>query len=105
MDVLIGNPDIGLQPVYNLGIRCPNGSEGNCLYRSRFESGYVPLGSFGKENIMINSVKHVLLNKMFPPSQGLFFKGESLGVPLVKQFIHCNSGWWSEESAAVKQPY
>ena len=59
LDVLVGNPYLGLQRVCNLGFGYPDCSKGRCLYRSRFRSGYVPLGSFGKDNAMINTVKHI----------------------------------------------
>ena len=64
-------------------------SKGRCLNRLRFGSGYVPLGSFGKDNAMINSVKHITLNKVSPPIQGLFFQGEALGVSPVERCTHC----------------
>ena len=61
----------------------------SCLYRSKFGSGYIPLGSFGKDKSLVNSVKHVALNKISPPIQGLFFQGEALGVSPVARCTHC----------------
>merc|ERR1712030_7211 len=48
LDILIGNPDLALQPVCQSGFGCQDCAKGRCLYRSRFGSGYVPLGSFEK---------------------------------------------------------
>ena len=80
VDVLVGNPDLAVEPVCETGFGYGDCRKGHCLYRSRFESGYVPLGSFGKDNSLVNSVKHIALNKIFPPHQGLFLQGEILGV-------------------------
>ena len=36
LDVLIGNPNLGLQPVCETGFGCQDCARGHCLYRSRF---------------------------------------------------------------------
>ena len=46
LDILIGNPNLTLQPVCQSGFGCQDCAKGHCLYRSRFGTGYVPLGSF-----------------------------------------------------------
>ena len=46
LDLLVGNPDLGIQPVCNLGFGCPDCSKGRCLYQSMFRSEYIPLGYF-----------------------------------------------------------
>merc|ERR1712030_315117 len=89
LDMLIGNLDLALQPVYQSGFGCQDCAKGRCLYRSRFGSGYVPLGSFGKDNSIVSAIKHVALSKVSPPLQGLFFQGESLGVSPVERCTHC----------------
>ena len=68
VDMLIGNTHLVLQPV------CQDCANGQCLYRSRFGSGYFPLGSFGKDHYLITVIKHVSLSKVLPPLQGLFFQ-------------------------------
>ena len=64
-------------------------AKGQCLYKSKFGSGYVPLGSFGKDQSLVSAIKHVTLNKVSPPLQGLFFQGEALGVSPVERCTHC----------------
>ena len=88
LDLQIGNPDLALQPVCQTGLGCEDCWKGHCLYRSRFGSGLVPLGSFGKNQNLANSVKHVTLNKISLPLQGLFFQRESLGVSLLERCTH-----------------
>ena len=44
LDILIGNPDLGLQPVCRVGFGCSDCRKGRCLYKSRFSEGVVPLG-------------------------------------------------------------
>ena len=46
LDVLIGNPNLELQPVCEIGFGCQDCAQGYFLYRSKFGSGYVPHGSF-----------------------------------------------------------
>ena len=89
LDILIGNPDLGLQPSCRVGYGCPDCRKGRCLYKSRFSEGVVPLGSFSKNAATISSIKHVALTKVFPPLQGLFFQGESLGVSPVERCTDC----------------
>ena len=43
LDILIGNPNLALQPVCESGFSCQDCAKGRCLYRSKFGSGYVPL--------------------------------------------------------------
>ena len=71
------------------GFGCQDCAQGRCLYRSKFGSGFVPLESFGKDKSLVNSVKHITLNKISPPIQGLFFQGEALGVSPVARCTHC----------------
>ena len=61
LDVLEGNPDLALQPVCKTGFGCKDYAKGFCLYRSSFGSLYVPLGYFGKDKSLVNSVKHIAL--------------------------------------------
>merc|ERR1712002_849575 len=89
LDLLIGNPNLALQPVCQSGYGCQDCAKGRCLYRSRFGTGYVPLGSFGKDNSHVSAIGHVALNRVSPPLQGLFFQGESLGVSPVERCTHC----------------
>ena len=49
----------------------------------------MPLGSFGKDQSLVSAIKHVALNKVLPPLQGLFFPGEALGVSPVERCTHC----------------
>merc|ERR1712239_81966 len=42
LDLLIGNPNLALQPVCQKEFRCEDCGKGCCLYRSRFGSGFVP---------------------------------------------------------------
>merc|ERR1711873_257270 len=44
LDLLIGNLNLGLQPVCRVGFGCPDCRKGSCLYQSRFSKGVVPLG-------------------------------------------------------------
>ena len=67
LDVLIGNPNLGLQPVCQTGFSCQDCARGHCLYRSKFASRYVPLGSFGKDQPIVTVLKHVALTKVLPP--------------------------------------
>merc|ERR1712082_393815 len=71
LDLLIGNPDLGLQPVCRVGFGCPDCRKGICLYQSRFSEGVVPLGSFSTNTAAVSSIKHVALTKVIPPLQGL----------------------------------
>ena len=87
--MLIGNPDLALQPVCQSGFGCQDCAKGCCLYRSRFGAGYVPLGSFGKDTSITSAIKHIAHNRFSPPLQGLFFQGESLGVSPVERCTHC----------------
>ena len=89
LDILIGNPNLSLQPVCETGFGCQDCANGRCLYTSKFGSGYVPLGSFGKDQSIVTGVKHVALSKISPPLQGLFFQGEALGSPPVERCTHC----------------
>ena len=61
LDIIIGNPNLGLQPVCEAGFRCQDCAQGHCLYHSKFGSGYVPLGSFGKDQPIVTVLKHVAL--------------------------------------------
>ena len=87
--MLIGYPNLGLQPVCATGFGCQDCARGHCLYHSKFGSGYVPLGSFGKDQPIVTVLKYVALTKVSPPIQGLFFQGEALGVSPVERCIHC----------------
>ena len=69
VDVLIGNPHLALQPVCQSGFGCQDCAKGRCLYRSRFGSGYVPLGYFGENCSLATGIKHVALNKFYPPQK------------------------------------
>ena len=73
----------------DLVVRIVQKAKGQCLYRSRFGSGYIPLGSFGKDQSLITVIKHVALCKILPPLQGLFFQGEALGASPVERCTHC----------------
>merc|ERR1712082_402387 len=66
LDILIGNPNLTLQPVCQSGFGCQDCAKGHCLYRSRFGGGYFPLGSFGKDTSITSVIKHVALNRVFP---------------------------------------
>ena len=46
LDVLVSNINLGLCPVCNFGFKFPDCNKGCCLFKSRFRSGYVPVGSF-----------------------------------------------------------
>ena len=46
LDILIGNPDLALQPVCQSGFGCQDCAKGCCRYRSRFRARYFPLGFF-----------------------------------------------------------
>ena len=52
-------------------------------------SGYVPLGSFGGDQPIVSAVCHVVLSKISPNIQGLFFQGESFGVSPLERCIGC----------------
>ena len=54
-----------------------------------FGLGYVPLGSFGKDQSLVTGTKHIAINKILPPLQGLFFQGEALGISPVERCTHC----------------
>ena len=64
LDVLIGNPNLALHPVCETGFGCQDCTRGWCLYQSKFGSGYVPLGSFGKDQSVVTITKHVALTKV-----------------------------------------
>ena len=70
LDVLIGNPSLALKPVCETGFGCQDCARGRCLYRSKFGSGYVPLGSFWKDQSVVTITKHVALTKVTPHLQG-----------------------------------
>ena len=89
LNILIGNPNLALQPVCEYGFGCQDCAKGRCLYRSKFRAGYVPLGSFGKDQSLVTVIKHVALCKISPPLQGLFFQGEALGASPVERCTHC----------------
>ena len=89
LDILIGNPDLGLQPVCRVGFGCPDCRKGRCLYKSRFSEGVIPLGSFSKNAAAVSSIKHVALARIIPPLQGLFFQGEALGVSPIERCTDC----------------
>merc|ERR1711867_387912 len=57
LDILIGNPDLGLQPVCRIGFGCQDCRKGRCLYKSRFSEGVIPLGSFSKNAAAVSSIK------------------------------------------------
>ena len=52
LDILIGNPNLALQ----LGFGCMDCAKGQCLYKSKFGSGYVPLRSFGKDQSLVSAI-------------------------------------------------
>ena len=89
LDILIGNTDLALQPACKTGYGCRDCAKGRCLFRSKFGCGYVPLGSFGEDQGLVSTIKHVALNKVSPALQGLFFQGEALGVLPVERCTHC----------------
>ena len=89
LDILIGNPNLALQPACKSRFGCIDCAKGRCLYKSKFGSGYVPLGSFGKDQSLVTGIKHVALSKILPPLQGLFFQGEALGTSPVERCTHC----------------
>merc|ERR1712082_376555 len=62
-DILIRNPDLGLQPVCRVGFICPDCRKGRCLYQSRFSEGVVPLSSFSKDVAAVSSIKRVALTQ------------------------------------------
>ena len=70
LNILIGNPNLALQPVFESGFGFQDCAKGRCLYRSKFGAGYVPLGSFGKDQSLVTVIKHVALCKISPPLQG-----------------------------------
>ena len=63
LDLLIGNLDLGLQPVCRVGFGCPDCRKGRCLYQSRFSEGVVPLGSFSTNVAAVSSIKRVALTQ------------------------------------------
>ena len=69
LDMLIGNPNLALQPVCESGFSCQDCAKGRCLYRSKFRSRYIPLESFGKDHYLITVIKHVALSKVSPHLQ------------------------------------
>ena len=73
LDVLIGNQNLGLQLVCETRICYQDCAQGHCVYCSKFGSGYVPLGSFGKDQPIATVLKHDTLTKASPSIQGLFF--------------------------------
>merc|ERR1712089_88188 len=89
LDILIGNPDLGLQPVCRVRFGCPDCRKGRCIYKSRFSEGVIPLGSFSKNAAAVSSIKHVALTKVIPPLQGLFFQVEALGVSPIERCTDC----------------
>ena len=105
LDVLIGNQILGLQPVCEIGFGCQDCARGHCLYRSKFGSGYVPLGSFGKDQPVVTVLKHVALTKISPPIQGLFFQGEALGVSPAERCLYCKVRRPSAGSVAARLLY
>ena len=67
LDLLIGNSDLGLQPVCNVGFGCKDCQQGRCLYRSHFGHGYIPLGTFNNNKDSNTEPKRVVaLAKMSP---------------------------------------
>ena len=60
LEILIGNPNLSLQPCCHRGFGCPDCEQDRCLYRSKFGCGWVPLGRFGSEKMSsIGSIKHI----------------------------------------------
>ena len=70
LDILMGNSNLGLQPVCNYGFGCQNCYRGRCLYRSRFADGYIPLGNFSNNKDVNTGLKHVVIAKLSPPISG-----------------------------------
>merc|ERR1712112_578902 len=64
LDILIGNPDLCLQPVCRVGFGCPDCRKRRYLYQSRFSEGVIPLGSFSTNASAVSSFKHVALTKV-----------------------------------------
>ena len=89
LDILIGNSNLGLQPVCNFGFGCKNCLKGRCLYRSRFGQGYVPLGYFQESQSIINVIRHVALTKIAPILDGQFFQAEQLGIGPIERCTTC----------------
>ena len=52
LDELVGNPDLALQPLCEIGFGCKECTKGRCLYRSRFRSGYIPGGLLGRTSFL-----------------------------------------------------
>ena len=84
LDILVGNPNLGLQPVCKYGFGCKDCERGRCLYKSRFGSRFVPLGSFGDDQPLVNVVRHIALTKIAPVLEGMFFQGEALRVSAIE---------------------
>ena len=89
LDILVGNTNLGLQPVCRHGFGCKDCKKGRCLYKSRFGSGFIPLGSFGDDQPLVNVVRHVALTKIAPVLEGMFFQGEALGVSTIERCTSC----------------
>ena len=77
------------QPVCWTRFSCQDCAQGRCLYRSKFGSGYVPIGLFGKDQSVITVIKHIALTKFSHhiqgPSKEKAVKSLNLTVKKVKE--------------------
>ena len=90
VQVLIGNPNLSLQPSCHSGFGCPDCAQDRCLLQSKFGAGWVPLGNFGGEDTTsIGSIRHVCLQKVSPALKDMFFQGEALGVSPIERCTQC----------------
>lgn len=80
-------PKLGLAVSRRNGFWCGYCDQGRCLYKSKFANVFVPLGSFGQNSSIINSVTHVTISLLTPPLSGPFFQGKVLGVSPIERCV------------------
>ena len=74
LDLLIGNSDLGLQPACTAGFGCTNCARNQCLYRSKFACGWVPLGSFKDNKAKDSTLKYVAHTQLVQPLEQTFLQ-------------------------------
>ena len=95
MNLLIGNPNIGLQPKCGTGSGCQDCLGNLCCYTSRFSYGHVLIGSLKDQHGVnannVSSIRQIALCKIFPALKGAFFQGEAIGASPVKRCSSCKN--------------
>ena len=92
LDLLVGNPHLGLQPKCGTGSGCKDCLQNLCCYTSRFLYGHVLICSLkNQEGVWANKVSSIRRIALCNVLEGAFFQGEALGVSPIERCTSCKN--------------